>query len=98
MKRNLLNSLADNIFKTFTEDEEKILHSKHGKMTIHLDGVQVTGLAGAFKIGLPLVLQPYYVTPIITEIDWNKRTFKTVDNVTYLFEFTPINLYDTKIY
>lgn len=98
-KRSLIRGLEENIFKDFTEEEENILHSKHGIIRVKYRSPSAKvheGMTGAFKVGLPLVIdeEPVKIIPKITIIDWESSTFQNIDGDWFSFEFTPIPLSD----
>ena len=72
-KKLLIKGLKENIFKDFTE-EENLLHSKHGMIKVsHGSGAGKVyeGITGAFKVGLPLIIdsEPTKIIQRITMID-----------------------------
>ena len=93
----LLKSLEEDIFKDFTSEEEVLLHSKHGRIKVwHKSdlGSVYDGITGAFKVGLPMLINcnPVKIVPKIITIDWDSHMFQTKDGDWFNFEFTPIKL------
>lgn len=98
-KQLLIKGLEENIFKDFTEVEEHLLHSKHGNIKVWLKsgvGKVYEGITGAFKVGLPLIIDcnPTKAISKIIMIDWDSHMFQTIDEDWYSFEFTPVKLQD----
>ena len=96
-KKLLIKGLEENIFKDFTEEEENLLHSKHGMIKVsHRSGAGKVyeGITGASKVGLPVIINcnPVKTVPKITTIDWDSHMFQTTDGDWFNFEFTPIKL------
>lgn len=96
IKKKLLEDLNSNIFSEFNEEEELLLHSKHGIIRVK-DNERIIseGIVGAFKIGLPLVIDnvgDINRFSIVRKIDWNKSIFTDDDENEYHFEFRPIKL------
>lgn len=93
----LIKGLEENIFKDFTIEEENLLHSKHGRIKVwHKSGVGkiYDGTTGAFKVGLPVIINcnPIKTVPTVTMIDWDTCMFQTIDGDWFNFEFIPIKL------
>lgn len=94
-KKKLLEDLNSNIFSEFNDEEEKLLHSKHGYIRVKYNGKVISeGIVGAFKVGLPLVIDTETPNrfPVINRIDWNQGVFVDNDEDEYAFEFRPIKL------
>ena len=93
-KKLLIKGLEENIFKDFTEEEENLLHSKHGM-------IKVSHRSGAGKVyeGLPLIIdsEPTKIIQRITMIDWDSSMFQDADGEWFIFEFTPIRLYELSV-
>ena len=101
-KRELIKGLEENIFKTYSEEEELLLHSKHGRIKITFpDGTVIDGLTPAFKCGLECLVETSKGVECIGKIEtisWDCKRFKTVDDNWYIFEFTPMSLYDKEVF
>lgn len=100
-KRKLIAGLEDNIFKNFTEEEELLLHSKHGRIKVLTDGHEkCEGITGAFKCGLPLIVDsiPVMMIPKVIQIDWDTSIFQIINGDWFSFEFVPIKLTELKIW
>lgn len=101
-KKLLIKGLEENIFKDFTEEEENLLHPKHGMIKVsHRSGAGKVyeGITGAFKVGLPLIIdsEPTKIIQRITMIDWDSSMFQDADGEWFIFEFTPIRLYELSV-
>ena len=57
------------------------------------------GITGAFKVGLPLIIdsEPTKIIQRITMIDWDSSMFQDADGEWFIFEFTPIRLYELSV-
>lgn len=80
-KKRLLEDLSNNIFATFTNEEELLLHSKHGHIRIEdwVDSKTVIadGIVGAFKTGLPLTvsnLEGCIHLSVVDKISWDDNS------------------------
>ena len=94
-KKKLLQNLEENIFHEFTGEEDMLLHSKHGYISIRNNNGTIEGITGAFKVGLPLSIDlsdHAYTVPTIRKIDWNENIIEDSDQEVYNFEFRPIKL------
>ena len=96
-KKLLIKGLEEN-----TEEEENLLHSKHGMIKVsHRSGAGKVyeGITGAFKVGLPLIIdsEPTKIIQRITMIDWDSSMFQDADGEWFIFEFTPIRLYELSV-
>lgn len=94
IKKSLFKDLEENVFKTFSNEEELLLHSKHGKIKVKVGNVEVAnGIVGAFKQGLDCLVDgnPEKFT-CLREINWIHHTFRDSQDHLYNFEFIPIKL------
>lgn len=101
-KKLLIKELEENIFKDFTEEEENLLHSNHGMIKVSPRsgaGKVYEGITGAFNVGLPLIIgsEPTKIIQRITMIDWDSSMFQDADGEWFIFEFTPIRLYELSV-
>ena len=102
LKIKLLSNINDD---NYSEEENNILHSKHGELFVINTTSEYKGITPTFKVGVPLIIDNgniIYYFPTVTEINWKYRYFIS-DNVLYNFHFVPLNIFklinnDQKIY
>lgn len=93
-KAMLLRGLSDNIFKEFTQEEEDILHSKHGYIKVNCGDTIFEGITGAFKVGLDLFVDNFLAIPKIYKICWKCYQIEDENGKVWDFEFVPKKLED----
>ena len=78
------------------EEDNPLLHSKHGDIRVVNVAHDYTGLTPSFKVGMPLIIddgENVVTLPSVTEINW-EYNYLISDNVFYSFRFFPRNLFE----
>lgn len=94
--REILIEKKAKLLEFVGEENDPLLHSKHGDIYVVNASYSYRGLTPSFKVGMPLIIddgENVVTLPSITEINW-EYNYLISDNVFYSFRFYPHNLFE----
>lgn len=94
--REILIEKKAKLLEFVGEENDPLLHSKHGDIYLVNTLNSFMGITPAFKVGMPLIIdngEEAVTLQTVTEINW-EYNYLISDNIFYSFRFIQRNIYE----